>query len=127
MEETDGTYTYVDRSKDMIRRRGENVSSVELEAAILGCHGIAAAAAVGVPSEFGDEEILIAVVPIEGMTVDPASLFEHLRLCVPRFALPSFIRVLAELPRTQATQRIQKHELRRQGVTSDSWRADSRG
>jgi crotonobetaine/carnitine-CoA ligase len=122
VEELDGTYTYVDRSKDMIRRRGENVSSTELEAAVLAHPGVAAAAAVGVPSPLGDEDILVAVVASPGAALDPGALFEHLRRTVPRFALPSYVRRMDELPRTQATQRVQKHELREVGVTADVWR-----
>jgi crotonobetaine/carnitine-CoA ligase len=125
-EQPEGTYRYVDRSKDMIRRRGENVSSVELEAAVLAFAGVAAAAAVGVPSPFGDEDILVAVVADPGHTLEPAELYEHLRAVVPRFALPGFIRVLAELPRTQATQRVQKHELRAAGTAPGTWTPPAR-
>jgi crotonobetaine/carnitine-CoA ligase len=121
----DGNHRYVDRSKDMIRRRGENVSSLELESAVLAHPAVAQAAAVGVPSALGDEEILIAVVPAEGTTIVPDELRAWLRDTVPRYALPRYVRVLAALPRTQSTNRVIKTELRRDGVTPDTWDASS--
>lgn len=127
VEKPDGTFWYVDRRKDMIRRRGENVSSFELEAAVTAYGGITAVAAVGLPSALGDEEILVAVVPQHPEAFSAGGLYDHLVRTAPRFALPSHIRVMTELPRTQATNRVQKHDLRRVGVTDDTWRvADHR-
>jgi crotonobetaine/carnitine-CoA ligase len=119
--DADGNYHYADRAKDMIRRRGENVSSIELEAAVLAHPSVAQAAAVGVDSEWGDEEILVAVVPAASGTVVVEQLVEFLRDRVPRYALPRFVRVLPALPRTQSTNRVIKTELRRHGVTPDTW------
>ncbi|MDO8597713.1 MAG: AMP-binding protein, partial [Sulfuricaulis sp.] len=116
-----GNFYYLDRSKDMIRRRGENISSFELEAAVLTHPGVAEVAAVGVPSQLGDEEVLIAVVAKAGTGIDPAQLTSHLTKIVPRFAIPRYVRRLQALPKTQATQRIQKHVIRNQGVTDDTW------
>lgn len=127
IEQADGNYQYFDRSKDMIRRRGENVSSAELEAAVLACSGVGSAAAVGIASPFGDEDILVAVVPAPGAEVEPEALIAQLVETVPRFALPSFVRVMDEMPRTQATQRVQKHELRTAGITPDTWRTPLQG
>ncbi|MGW1026762.1 AMP-binding protein [Streptomyces sp. NPDC002577] len=118
-QDEEGFYWYVDRSKDMIRRRSENVSSVELEAAILSHPLVLEAAAVGVESELGEEEILAVVVPEPGF--DPAGLIDYLKDRVPRFALPAYVRCVDELPRTQATQRVQKSVLREEGLTRDVW------
>ncbi|MCB1475710.1 MAG: AMP-binding protein [Rhodobiaceae bacterium] len=119
-KDADGLYYYVDRAKDMIRRRGENISSVELEAELLRCPGVAEAAAFGVPSELGDEEVM-AVVRSGGGKIDPASLVAVLQARVPRYAVPRFVRIVSEFPRTPATQRIEKHRLKAEGVTADTW------
>ena len=117
-QDEDGNFYYVDRAKDMIRRRGENVASAELEAAILKHPQVAETAVVGIRSALGDEDILAAIVakqtPFRG-----EELLDILRDIVPRYALPRYIRVVDALPRTQATQRVEKHVLRAQGVTAD--------
>lgn len=119
--DANGNYHYVDRRKDMIRRRGENISSVELELAVLKYPDIAEAAAVGVPSSLGDEDVLIAVVPKAGCPVDVAQLLSYLRANVPRYAVPRYVRTMERLPRTPATLRVQKKDLRNQGITPDTW------
>ena len=117
----DGQLHYVDRSKDMIRRRGENISSVELESEVLRHPDVVEAAALGLPSELGDEEVLVVVVPRDPAGFDPAGLVAALADRVPRYALPRYVRCVASFPRTQATQRIEKHRLRAEGVTADTW------
>jgi crotonobetaine/carnitine-CoA ligase len=116
-----GNYFYQDRAKDMIRRRGENISSFELEAAVLTHPDVQEAAAVGVLSEVGDEEVLVAVVPRSGSIIDPAQLVAHLKEIVPRFAVPRYLRVLDALPKTMATMKVQKQALRAAAVTSGTW------
>ena len=117
-QDEDGNFYYVDRAKDMIRRRGENIASAELEAAILKHPQVAETAVVGIRSTLGDEDILAVIVakraPFRG-----EELLEFLRDIVPRYALPRYIRVVGALPRTQATQRVEKHVLKAQGVTAD--------
>ncbi|HSW17288.1 MAG TPA: AMP-binding protein, partial [Ramlibacter sp.] len=121
-----GEFLYLDRSKDMIRRRGENISSVELEAAVRAFAGVEEAAAIGVPSDMGDEEVLIAVVARAPGAVDPAALLDFMKERVPRFALPRYVRLMSALPKTPATQRVQKKQLRAEGVTPDTWEAPAR-
>ncbi|MGE0230278.1 MAG: AMP-binding protein [Flavobacteriaceae bacterium] len=117
----DGLLYYVDRSKDMIRRRGENISSVELEAELLRHPDVQEAAALGLPSELGDEDVMVVVIAKPGVAFDPARLVKDLEDRVPRYALPRYIRTVEDFPRTQATQRIEKHKLRAEGVTADTW------
>ncbi len=112
----DGEYYFVDRAKDYIRRRGENISSFEVEQAVLSHPGIAQTAAVAVPSEVGEDEVMIFVVAAPGATVDPAELCEFLFDRVPKFALPRYVEILDALPATQATFRVQKNKLRERGV-----------
>jgi crotonobetaine/carnitine-CoA ligase len=117
-QDEDGNFYYVDRAKDMIRRRGENIASAELEAAILKHPQIAETAVVGIRSPLGDEDIL-AVIVAKRVPFRGEELLDFLRDIVPRYALPRYIRVVDALPRTQATQRVEKHVLRARGVTAD--------
>jgi crotonobetaine/carnitine-CoA ligase len=118
--EADGNYFFVDRKKDAVRRRGENVSSVEVESEVLGFEGVAEAAVVGIPSEHGDEEILVAVVPLEGASIDPRTLTEHLIPRMPHYMVPRYIRIVDALPRTP-TNKVRKIAIRQAGVTDDTW------
>ncbi|MEU7813995.1 AMP-binding protein [Pseudonocardia sp. NPDC049154] len=124
--DAEGNYYFVDRLKDAIRRRGENISSAEVEAEVLRHPAVRMAAVVGVASEFGEQEVLAAVVPADGTALDPVDLLELLRGRLPYFMVPRYVRVLADLPLT-ATGRVQKSELRSAGVTEDTWDRDAAG
>jgi crotonobetaine/carnitine-CoA ligase len=115
-----GNYRFVDRMKDSIRRRGENISSFEVEAEVCGHPSVLEAAAVGVPSPHGEEDVLVALVPKPGCVIDPGELLEYLIARMPHFMLPRYVRIIEELPRTP-TQKVQKHQLRERGVTEDTW------
>jgi crotonobetaine/carnitine-CoA ligase len=116
-----GNFYYVDRRKDCIRRRGENISSVELEAQVNEHPAVLESAAVGVPAELGEEEIKLVILPRPGSTIDPAELIAFLAPRIPRFMVPRYIEIVQELPRTPAMQRVQKVRLREMGVTSQTW------
>lgn len=118
--DADGFYWFLDRLTDSIRRRGENISSWEVEQALSAHPSLQEAAAYGVPSELGEQEVMAAVVPKPGLEVDPPALVAFLEDRLPHFAVPRYIRVVAELPKTHA-QRIQKYVLRDEGVTADTW------
>lgn len=118
--DTDGTYFFVDRLKDVIRRRGENISSFALESEVLNIPTIRECAAVAVPSEFSEDEVLIVVTPVEGATIDPVAVTEELTRTLPHFMVPRYVRVLDELPKT-ASGKVQKHILRTEGVTPDTF------
>jgi crotonobetaine/carnitine-CoA ligase len=108
----DGTFEFVDRIKDCIRRRGENISSLDVEAAVLGHSRVRECAAYAVPSELGEDEVMLSVVLADPLP--PAELIDYLAERMPRFMLPRFVRVADELPRTP-TAKVQKAELRRLG------------
>lgn len=114
----DGLVTYVDRLKDCIRRRGQNISALEIEAVVERFPGIAEAAAVAVPSDLpgGEDEVLLALVPVPGGTVDCQAVMRSASEQLPRFALPRYVRIMEELPKT-ATGKVQRAVLRRQGST----------
>jgi crotonobetaine/carnitine-CoA ligase len=121
----EGRLYFVDRIKDAIRRRGENVSSFEVEMEVNAHPDVAESAAVGVAAADSEEEIKVYVVPKPGKTLDPAALIRFLIPRMARFAIPRFIEVLDELPRTP-TQRVKKDELRMR-PSSRTWDRVSAG
>ncbi|MEY2566706.1 MAG: carnitine-CoA ligase [Actinomycetota bacterium] len=107
----DGNFYFVDRIKDAIRRRGENISSFEVEAYVVKHPAVAECAAVGVPSEHSEDEVKVVVVPAPGASLDPAALIEFLIPTMPRFMIPRYVEVVDALPKTP-TMRVRKVELR---------------
>ena len=124
--DAEGYFYFVDRIKDAIRRRGENISSFEIENEITAFPSVAEAAAVGVPSVLGEDEVMVVVSAIDGGGVDPLELFEFLRPRMAHFMLPRFIRVIDELPKTP-TQKIRKNVLKAEGVTAQTWDRETAG
>lgn len=111
----DGYLWYVDRIKDMIRRRGENVAAQTVEDVVNMIDGVAESAAYPVPSAFGEEEIAIAIVRRAGHDLASDEVIDTCREKLPRFAVPRFVRFVDELPRTE-TGKIQKFKLKQAGV-----------
>ncbi|PBC36122.1 ATP-dependent acyl-CoA ligase [Rhodococcus sp. ACPA4] len=107
----EGHYFFADRMKDALRRRGENISSFEVERVINTHHDVYESAVVGVPSKLTEDEIKAIVVPRDGVTIDPVALTEFLIERLPYFMVPRFVCFVDELPKTP-TQKIQKHMLR---------------
>lgn len=118
-QDADGNYFFVDRVKDTIRRRGENIASVEVEAAIRGFAGVEETVAVGIAVE-SEEEVMAVVVPKQGVTLDPRALIEYLVPRLPYFAVPRFVRIVGEIPKTE-TNKQRKFQFREAGVTADTW------
>jgi carnitine-CoA ligase len=116
----DGDFFFVDRLKDTIRRRGENISSYEIEVELLAHPDVREAAAVSVPSEFTEDEVLIVIAPIAGRSIEPPAVVEFLRARLPHHMIPRYVRIVDELPKTP-TEKVQKHVLREQGTTADTW------
>jgi crotonobetaine/carnitine-CoA ligase len=111
----DGYFTFIDRLKDSIRRRGENISSYEVERVVNAFDGVVESAAVGVPSELGEEEVLIVVVPRAGTVLDPAELIAFCERRLAAFMIPRYVRSVEALPKTP-TEKIQKFALREAGA-----------
>ena len=109
--EADGYIRWVDRAADAIRRRGEMISSTEVERAVCGFEAVAECAAVGVPSELGEEEVKLVVTAEPGRTIDSAALQRHCQATLPDFCQPRYLEILEELPKT-ATHKVNKHQLR---------------
>ena len=126
VREPDGWFRFVDRIKDTIRRRGENISSFEVEQALLAHPAVSAAAAFPVASEMAEDEVAAAVVLEDGAELTPEELMRH---CEPRlayFAIPRFVRIVEELPQT-ANGKIRKSVLRDAGVLEGDWDREAVG
>jgi carnitine-CoA ligase len=121
-QDGDGRYYFHDRLKDALRRRGENISALEVEAAINAFSKVVESAVIGVPSSLGEDDIMVVVKIQEGVEFGPDELTAFLEPVVPRFVLPRFVRVVEEFPKT-GTGRIRKIVLREEGVTEDTWDA----
>lgn len=124
--DAEGNFFFVDRLKDAMRRRGENVSSFEVESEVLSYPGILEAAAIGVPSPHGEDEILVIVVPAPDVEFRPEDLVRYLVPRMPHFMVPRYIWVAPELPKTP-TQKIQKHLLRAQAAEAPLWDREAAG
>lgn len=121
-----GTYFFADRIKDSIRRRGENISSFEVEAEVSRHPNVKECAVVAVRDEHGDEEVMAVFVPREADAVDMAEMSRFFAERMPHYMVPRYLRSVAEMPRTP-TQKIQKHVLRDEGATPDTWDREAAG
>jgi carnitine-CoA ligase len=122
----EGNYFFVDRVKDSLRRRGENISSAELENEFLAYDAVANAAAIGVKSDFGEDEVLVVVEVKPEHSIDPFELTNFLIPRVPHYMVPRYIRVIKSMPYND-TQKIQKKLLKEEGITLDTWDREKAG
>jgi crotonobetaine/carnitine-CoA ligase len=122
----EGDFVFADRLKDAVRRRGENISSFEVESEIARHPQVREVAVVAARSELSEDEVLAVISTRSGAALPPEELIEFLRSRLPHFMIPRFIRFMAELPRT-TTQKIVKHQLRVEGVTPDTWDREQAG
>ncbi len=118
--DADGNYFFVDRLKDALRRRGENISSFDVETALLAHPQVREAAVVPVPGDGSEDEVLAAIAVVPGEPLAPEALIAFLRDKLPYFMIPRFVRMLDALPRTP-THKVEKHLLRAAGVTAETW------
>jgi carnitine-CoA ligase len=126
VRDPDGSFRFVDRMNDAIRRRGENISSYEVEQALLAHADVTGAAVVPVPSELGEDEVLACVVARDGAKLDPVELIRFCEPRLPYFAIPRYVDVLTELPLT-ASGKVEKYRLRERGVTATTWDREQAG
>lgn len=117
-----GELEYIGRLKDSIRRRGENVSAWEVETAATRHPQVLEAAAIGIPSDLGEEDVALIIVPNE-VAPDPAELRQFLAGDLPRFAVPRYIDIVDSLPKTPS-ERIAKGEVRERGLSPQAYDAD---
>ncbi len=122
----EGYFYFVDRMKDAIRRRGENISSFEVESEATVHAAVREAAAIPVPSELGEDEVMLVISLTPGHAITPLELLEFMAPRMAHYMLPRYIRILPELPKTP-TAKIEKHRLRAEGVTPDTWDREAEG
>ena len=131
IEDAEGNFYFVDRVKDAIRRRGENISSFEVEQDLLAHPEVEDVAAIAVPNPdvaagTGDEEVKVVVVRSEGSSLTPEALTMYLVERMPRHWVPRFIEFVSELPRTPSFK-VKKAELRAAGITRSTWDRERAG
>jgi carnitine-CoA ligase len=124
--DSDHNLTYVDRVKDSLRRRGENISSVEVEQTVMRHPAVQEAAAVGVPSDLGEDDILVVVTPRPGAEIDHAELLDHCAARMPYFCVPRYLEVLDEIPKN-IVGRVRKDLLRSRGLGAGAWDREAHG
>ncbi|HEX5388453.1 MAG TPA: ATP-dependent acyl-CoA ligase [Burkholderiaceae bacterium] len=126
VRDADGYFTFMDRLKDAIRRRGENISSYEVEQVLLSHPAVEVAAVFPVKSEMAEDEVMTTIVLREGATLGEVELMQF---CEPRlsyFAVPRYVEFLPQLPATE-NGKIQKFKLRERGVTPQTWDREAAG
>jgi carnitine-CoA ligase len=126
VRDEDGVFRFLDRIKDAIRRRGENISSWEVEQALQSHPAVATSAVVPVPSELGEDEVMAFVVVAGGAELDAVELVRHLEPRLAYFAIPRYVEFLDELPLTE-NGKIQKFVLRERGLGSATWDREAAG
>jgi crotonobetaine/carnitine-CoA ligase len=123
VQDEEGFLYFVGRKTDSMRRRGENVSAFEVEREILKHPSVLECAVYGVPSEMTEDEIMACVRLVEGKKLGPKKLWDYLKPNLASFAVPRYLRIVDEFPRTE-TFRIKKQELKSLGITPDTFDAE---
>jgi len=119
-QDEDGYFYFVDRKKDALRRRGENISSFEVEKTVNSHPKVLESAAIAVPADIGDDEVKICVVLKPGESLAPEELIEYCNERMPHFAVPRFVEFMDSLPKTP-TERVEKYKLKAAGITPNTW------
>jgi len=124
--DADGYFYFVDRKKQALRRRGENISSFEVEAAISSHPAVLESCVVGVPSDVGEEDVKAVIVLRAGASATPEELVRWCESRLAYFAVPRYIAIRGALPKTPS-ERVEKYRLKSEGVTADCWDRETAG
>jgi crotonobetaine/carnitine-CoA ligase len=125
--DAEGNIYFVDRTKDALRRRGENVSAYEVEVAVAAFPGVAEVACVPVPSDLGvDHDVKVWIVPAADVEIDLAELLQFCVTSMPHFMVPRFFELTEDLPKTP-NAKVQKYLLRERGNTDATWDIQAAG
>jgi crotonobetaine/carnitine-CoA ligase len=125
-QDEEGYYYFVDRKKDALRRRGENISSFEVEKVINSHPKVLESAVFAVPSELGEDEVKANVVLRRGEILPPEDLIKYCNERMAYFAIPRYLEFVSELPKTP-TNRVEKYLLRQAGITQNTWDREKAG
>ena len=121
-----GYFYFVDRKKDSIRRRGENISSFEVEVVINSHPSVLESAAIAVPSELSEDDVKIVVILKENHRLTPEELLDYCQDRMAYFAIPRYVEFVKNLPKTP-NQKIEKYKLREQGIHAGVWDREKAG
>ncbi len=121
-EDVNGYLYFVGRNTESMRKGGENVSAYEVEQIVMEHPAVEEVAVYAVPSDLAEDEIMAAIRPVDGKTLEPAELIRFLSDKLARFAVPRYIRLVDEFPKTNS-HRIIKRVLEKEGVTADTFDA----
>jgi crotonobetaine/carnitine-CoA ligase len=124
--DADGFFYYAGRKRESMRRRGENVSAWEVENVVNQFPGVMESAAHAVPSELGEDEIKVVVVPRPGGTIDPAALLDFCATRMATYAVPRYVEMRSEIPKTP-TERPRYGDLKAEGLTERTWDREDAG
>jgi crotonobetaine/carnitine-CoA ligase len=122
-QDEDGWFYFVGRKKDIVRRRGENISAAEVEMGVEDHPDVLECAVVGVPSDMTEEEVMACVVLRAGSTLAPMELTDWCAVRMAKFMVPRYVRVMPSLPKTP-TDKVEKFRLLQLGVAG-AWDRDS--
>lgn len=125
-QDEDGYFFFVDRKSDFMRRRGENISSFEVEKILNGHPKVLESAAYAIPSELGEDDVMVAIVLQPGEQLEPQELMQHCETHMAYFMIPRYVRVVDAFPKT-GTERTMKYQLKADGVTADTWDREAAG
>ena len=126
VRDAEGNFRFLDRLKDAIRRRGENISSYEVEQVLLLHSAVEMAAVFPVRSELAEDEVMCAIVLKPGRRLDPIELMTFCEPRMPYFSIPRFVDFVPELPRTE-NGKVQKFKLRERGAGAGTWDREAAG
>ena len=124
--DADGYIYFVDRKKDALRRRGENISSFEMEKVLFAHEAVRDVAVHAVPSPIGEDDVKITVVLVDGAALTEEELCRWIAPQVPFFAIPRYVEFRDDLPRNPVG-RVLKYQLRDEGVTAGTWDREAAG
>lgn len=124
--DADGYFRFKDRIKDVIRRRGENISSYEVEQALIRHPAVQNAAVFPVKSDLAEDEVMAAVVLREGASLTAPELLDHCQPLISYFAIPRFVDFVTTLPMTE-NGKVKKFQLREKGITPTAWDREQHG
>jgi crotonobetaine/carnitine-CoA ligase len=124
--DADGYFYFEDRATDSLRRRGENISSFEVEMLVSGHHAVSEAVAVATPAEVGEDDVWVLVTLREGHSTSPEELLRHCAEVMPYFMVPRYIDIVDDFPRTP-TAKVEKYKLRAAGPGPTSWDREAHG
>jgi crotonobetaine/carnitine-CoA ligase len=125
-QDDEGYFYYRGRKKESMRRRGENISAWEVESVVNTHPAVAESAAHGVPADLGEDDVKVVVVLRPGEALNPEDLLDHCRGKMAYYAVPRYVEVIDQLPKT-GTQRPNYGALKQRGLTPETWDREAVG